>query len=123
MAVKQQRNPLSERFALTSRERDLRKSYIALTKRDIALLQELLPWMHGHVDQIVEEFYAHLLQFEEARAFFPDETTLSRVKATQRDYLLDLCRGDFDEDYFEKRLRFQDDFEAHALTICIGFDL
>jgi hypothetical protein len=61
--------------------------------------------MERHVDAIVEEFYAHILTFDEVREKIPDAETLSRLKTTQREYLLDICRGLYDEEYFERRLR------------------
>lgn len=96
---------LTEKFGVDSHERDQRKRFIHLTDEDILLLQELLPFMKNHVDKIVEEFYAHLIKYAEVRAFFADERALSRVKSLQREYLLDLFRGNYDEGYFERRLQ------------------
>ena len=96
---------LVEKFTLDSRDQAQRKSFIQLTPEDSAQLRELLPFIERHVDGIVEGFYAHLLKYTEARAFFSDVGTLTRVKAVQRDYLLDLFRGNYDEDYFERRLQ------------------
>jgi methyl-accepting chemotaxis protein len=65
----------------------------------------MLPLMQVQVPHIVEEFYAHLFEFSETRLFFADGETLVRVKAAQREYLLDLFRGNYGDDYFEKRLQ------------------
>jgi methyl-accepting chemotaxis protein len=80
-------------------------AFLRLGDEDIRLLKEMLPMMQRHVDGIVAAFYKHLLGFSEARAFFPDERTLNHVKSTQREYLLDLCRGNFDNAYVERRLQ------------------
>ncbi len=95
---------LAEKFKIESREQAQRKHFIEFAHEDIALLHDLLPFIEKHVDKIVEQFYAHLLKYPEARAFFKDEGTLGRVKAAQREYLLDLFRGNYEEDYFENRL-------------------
>jgi heme-based aerotactic transducer len=69
------------------------------------ILRQLLPVVEQHVDAIVEQFYDHLLRFEQAVSFFPDEATLQRARTAQREYLLDLFRGTCDEAYFERRLQ------------------
>ena len=96
---------LSEKFGIDAAERARRMSFINLTDKDVALLRELYPMMKQNVDSIVTQFYDQLLKHEEARAFFPDQAMLEHVKETQREYLLDLCRGDFDDSYFERRLQ------------------
>ncbi|MDA0708705.1 MAG: globin-coupled sensor protein [bacterium] len=96
---------LTEKFGVDANEMEYRKGFVHLTDSDIALLQSLLPFVEEHVDGIVADFYEHLLRYPEARAFFKDEETLTRVKATQREYLLDLFRGNYDAAYFERRLQ------------------
>ncbi len=96
---------LTDKFKIDSREEAQRKSFICLTHEDILLLKDLLPLIENNVRGMVEEFYNRLLKYSEARAFFKDEVTLITVKAAQREYLLDLFRGNYDEDYFERRLQ------------------
>ena len=96
---------LTEKFKVESREQAQRKKFIELEHEDITLLREMFPLMQLHVSQIVDEFYTHLLEYAEAQAFFKDRETLDRVKAAQREYLLDLFRGSYDDDYIEKRLQ------------------
>ncbi|ARU32179.1 hypothetical protein CAP31_11110 [Sulfuriferula sp. AH1] len=96
---------LTEKFKMESREQEQRKSFIEFAHEEILLLRELLPLMEEHVPQIVEQFYTHLFGYSETQAFFKDTETLNRVKAAQREYLLDLFRGNYGEDYFEKRLQ------------------
>ncbi|HEY7544823.1 MAG TPA: globin-coupled sensor protein [Blastocatellia bacterium] len=96
---------LTDKFRIDSREQGQRKNYIKFTEEDIALLQEMQGVMEQSVDKVVEDFYAHMLTYTETRAFFRDQETLNRVKTFQKDYLLGLCRGRYDEDYFERRLQ------------------
>jgi methyl-accepting chemotaxis protein len=96
---------LADKFGITASEQNQRKRFTRLSDEDIALLRSLQPWIEQHVDAIVDEFYTHLLTFPDARAFFPDDATLRRVKSTQRDYLTAIFRGEFDEAYFERRLQ------------------
>jgi rsbT co-antagonist protein RsbR len=54
---------------------------------------------------VIEDFYSHLLSFEESQKFFTDPAVLERVKAAQKQYFLRLTQGDYDTTYVEDRLR------------------
>jgi methyl-accepting chemotaxis protein len=95
----------ADRLAIGAAERTQRLAFLRLGNEDIRLLRGMLPMMQRRVDGIVAKFYEHLLEFGDARAFFPDQQTLEHVKSTQREYLLDLCRGNFDDAYVDKRLQ------------------
>ena len=96
---------LTEQFGLDAAERAERKNFVRLTDTDVRLLQDLLPLMETNVDRIVAQFYEHMLTFSAPRKFFADAKAIERVKAMQRDYLIGLCQGQFDEAYFERRLQ------------------
>ncbi len=96
---------LTEKYKVESREQAQRKQYIEFGHEDIALLREMRPLMQQEIPAIVEAFYAHLLEYAEARTFFRDSETLERVKTAQRQYLQDLFEGSYEDDYFEKRLQ------------------
>lgn len=94
-----------EDFTLSEQERQIRKDYLNFTERDVTLLKELKGLIHQHADEIVNKFYIHLLRFKETRAFLPDEETVKKVKRTQKEYLLMIPEGNYDEKYFEHRLK------------------
>ncbi|MDN3515389.1 MAG: protoglobin domain-containing protein [Candidatus Brocadia sp.] len=96
--------PLGE-LSLSEQELRTRKDYLDFTERDAALLKELNGLIHQHADSIINEFYNHLLRFKETQAFFPDEETIKNLKCTQKEYLLMLTGGDYDEKYFRHRLK------------------
>lgn len=89
---------------LSERECQIRKDYLELTERDVALLKELKGLMHQRVDEILDKFYAHLFRFEETKKFFIDKEVFMRAKNSQREYLLMIVEGVFDENYFKHRL-------------------
>jgi signal transduction histidine kinase/DNA-binding response OmpR family regulator len=89
---------------LNEKERKLRKDYLEFTERDVALLKELKRLMHQRVDEILDKFYAHLFRFEETRRFFIDKEIFTRARSSQREYLLMIVEGTFDENYFRHRL-------------------
>lgn len=81
----------------------IRKEYLDITERDVALLKELKGLILQHINEIVDKFYEHLTRFKETKVFFPDEETVKRLKLVQKEYLLKITEGVFDEKYFEHR--------------------
>lgn len=88
------------------RDQEVRKEFVRFTEQDVRCLKELEVFARTYVDEIVEEFYANLLQFDEMKAIFRNTgVSVESLKATQRQYILELFSGAYDEDYFERRLR------------------
>ena len=98
-----------QRFMMTlnldEQELQARRAFFEIKDEDLARLAELRPLAEKHTGAIVESFYELLLNHRETRRFFPDETTIRRVKATQRDYFVGLFAGTLDLAYVEDRLR------------------
>jgi Protoglobin len=82
-------NPLP---LLTARELRTRKAFVGLDLAATRALQALHPWMEAHVHEVVEEFYTHLLWFDQPRWLLADPQRLARVKAAQTDSLLSTRR-------------------------------
>jgi rsbT co-antagonist protein RsbR len=82
-----------------------RLAFFELTAEDLERLAKLRPFAEQHTDAIVEAFYELLLRHPETRKFFPDETTVRRVKKLQHDYFLGLFGGKADRAYVEHRAR------------------
>ena len=82
-----------------------RRAFFEVTDEDLGRLVSLRSVAEACTDEIVEGFYALLLGHPETRKFFEDETTIKRVKRTQRDYFLGLFAGRCDLAYVEDRLR------------------
>jgi signal transduction histidine kinase len=61
------------------------------------------------VDDVVADFYEHLLRFPELEALLTAEPDrIVKLKGMQRAYFLSLSEGRFDDEYFESRLRVGD---------------
>lgn len=86
-------------------EREQRLNYVGFTERDAELLRALRPLFEREVSGIVDTFYNRLLRFPETAQLLQDHTTVERLKRLQRDYLLRIAEGRFDEAYFLDRLR------------------
>ena len=82
-----------------------RRAFFELTDEDLARIASLRPFAEAHTDEIIEAFYDLLLRHPETRKFFPDETTVRRVKKSQRDYFLSLFTGAVGTTYLENRAR------------------
>ena len=59
----------------------------------------------SRVEEIIGEFYDHLLQFEELRGILSDPKLVERLKGSQRQYLLSLGQLGDGVEYAEARLR------------------
>lgn len=82
-----------------------RKAFLLFDEADAARLQALQAQARSFADALVEEFYEHMLAFEETRAFLRDPRVLERVKRTQREYFLQLMGGDYGPDYVRSRMK------------------
>ena len=88
-------------------ERDLawRKAFLQFADEDVKRLIALHPAAVRDAQAVIDQFYEHIMAFEETRAFFKDPRVLERVKGTQKAYFLQLTEGRYDADYVRSRLR------------------
>lgn len=82
-----------------------RKAFLQFTAADEEALKDIDELAKRYADTVIEDFYRHLLSFEETRAFFTDPKLLERVKNAQREYFLRLTAGDYDRAYVANRLK------------------
>ena len=61
-----------------------RKDFFEITDVDLTRLASLRPLAERHTNDVVEAFYELLLRHPDTRRFFEDESTIRRVKRTQR---------------------------------------
>lgn len=101
---------------------DERRQSACFTERDAALLAELRPTFERHADEFVDRFWEHLQGHERLRPFLADPAVVRRLKRGQRQYLLSLADGRYDQDYSEARLRVGQAHERIALEPhwCLG---
>lgn len=90
---------------MATSEREQRLRFLGITEHDVLRLREFRPVLEKHIPAIEDAFYSHLLQFPEIAQLLSDHTTVARLKKLQRDYLLRLFEAQFDDAYFEDRLR------------------
>ena len=93
-----------------------RLRYSQLQQEDLSLLAELRKPFEAAVPGVVERFYGHLLTFEPLRQLLSTDDTVERLRGFQRDYLLSLTDGKYDQGVLEHRLRIGEVHEKIGLT-------
>src|SRR5919108_6537723 len=95
---------LMHEMGLSDQEIAQRKEFLEFRDEDAERLRGLHELARKYADTVIEDFYRHLLAFEETRAFFTDPAVLERVKLRQKHYFLRLTQGPYDAAYAEERL-------------------
>ncbi|MDD3518395.1 MAG: protoglobin domain-containing protein [Chromatiales bacterium] len=86
-------------------EWERRKLFIGFTDEDARILAGLSPLMARHADGIVDRFYDAVQAMPNlTRLILEAGSTVERLKASQKRYLLELFAGDYGESYFHHRL-------------------
>jgi len=96
---------LARAIGIDAHEIAKRKAFLEFGEADVRLLTDLHEHVHGAQQQFVNEFYAHLLKFDETHRFIPDAESLDRLKRTQAAYFESLTAGDYGPEYVHDRLR------------------
>ncbi len=97
--------PLCDLFDITPHEVALRQAFLEIDEADDVGLDLIRPVIHDNIDSIINEFYTHLLKFDEPARFLTDRQTLERLRQSQKQYLLTLGANTDSLEYFENRLR------------------
>ncbi len=96
---------IARELGLTEGEIAARKAFLAFGDDDVACLKALHRPLERARAEIINEFYAHLLSFEEASALLGDEDLLMRLKRKQSAYFELLTGGEYGAPYVRDRLR------------------
>ena len=98
------RSSISDEARITEQVLAYRKALLQFSDEDAERLAELLPLAEKYADEVIDEFYDHLMTFDEVNSYFEDPAVLERVKSMQREYFLDLTRGVYEMDYVDRRI-------------------
>lgn len=95
-----------QEFSIDARDFEARKRFLEFESADARLLAELQPMIAANADRIVDAFYANVESYPALMDIIANVgSNVDRLKKSQRDYLLALFSGTYDEAYMEKRLR------------------
>ena len=89
---------------ITEQELLRRKDFLEFRDEDVAYLVGINDLAQRYAESVIEDFYRHLLSFEETKVFFRDPEVLKRVKDAQQQYFLRLTQGNYDLAYAQNRL-------------------
>ncbi|HJV93594.1 MAG TPA: protoglobin domain-containing protein, partial [Azonexus sp.] len=92
-------------MSIPSAEVSLRKAFLEFTDDDVAVLEGVNGIATHYADSVIDDFYKHLLSFEETRAFLADPAVLARVREMQKAYFTRLTQGNYDEAYVADRIK------------------
>lgn len=97
---------LSKALGLDAEHLAERLAFYEISPRDEDLLAQISDVCDPRLDEVIADFYAHLLRFpqlEELLRATPGRVT--RLQGMQKEYFRQLTRGRLDADYAESRLR------------------
>src|SRR5262249_45722039 len=96
---------LDRTFTLSAADRQARLRFIGFTDEDARLLREIGPMVEAIAGEIVDAFYENISSYPVLLDVISRAgSTVERLKAKQRGYLLELFGGEYGESYFEHRL-------------------
>lgn len=81
------------------------KRFTGFDEGDAQRLRDLSVRVDGHIKEVVDRFYAHLLTFGDTREILQSHDVETRLKDSQAHYLRSIFNGDYGEDYLRERLR------------------
>ncbi len=104
---------------------DIRQNY-RLGEEEEGTLLSLVPLMEAQADQVVEDFYQHLLEIPDTARFLKDEERLARLKGLHRAWLMSLFTGPFNEVYYQRLERIGQahvriGLSAHFVYVAMNF--
>lgn len=91
-------------------------SWFDISPADRERVKRLAPVADQVGDEIINDFYTHILSFEEAAKQFADEDQISRVMKGQKEYFRELVSAELDENYTEDRRRIGQIHERAGIT-------
>lgn len=94
-----------QQLMLSCEEIQKRKAFLEFSAEDEKALVGINDLADRYANVVIEDFYKHLMSFEETRGFFKDPKVLQRVKNSQKEYFLRLTKGNYDQQYIANRLK------------------
>ena len=91
-------------MGLTAESFEARKRYTSLSRNEEQLLASIQPHIKPYANEIINNFYNHLLTFEFVTNKLNQYSTLESLKETQKTYFDRLLSGCYDYDYALNRL-------------------
>ncbi len=97
---------LTDELGIDRQEIEWRKAFTGLEDADVDRLESMGPLLEEISDELVEEFYKHLESHSETVSIIDSSSQpVEALKRSQREYLVDLGRGEYGQQYFNQRAK------------------
>lgn len=94
-----------QEIGIDMQEIQRRMDFVGFNKKDIQLLSEMQDFAQRYEEEIISTFYEHLLSVRETRILLKNQEAIDRLIFSQKIYLMEIFQGNFNEAYFEQRLK------------------
>lgn len=84
---------------------DRRLAFLRLDETDAETLRGMLPEFERWADDFVDEFYRHLLSFDETARFLQSADTIAWLKRAQRDHFESMLDAHWNDEFYKQRHR------------------
>ncbi|MCR8658654.1 globin-coupled sensor protein [Paenibacillus endoradicis] len=78
---------------------------IDLSEDDIRMVQTIEPLIIEHIDEIIDTFYATIIEVTALKEIITEHSTIERLKSTLKQHIIELFSGRINSEYIQKRLR------------------
>jgi len=78
---------------------------IDLSEDDIRIVQTIQPLIIEHIDEIIDTFYATIIEVTTLKEIITEHSTIARLKSTLKQHIIELFSGQINSEYIQKRLR------------------
>ncbi|QMW15640.1 GGDEF domain-containing protein [Pseudoalteromonas sp. MT33b] len=96
---------LVEQMQINDVEIQHRMNLLGLSSQCLASLINYKPLIESAIEKMVDEFYKKQTEVDEISLLIGDADTLTRLRDAQRQYIIDLFCGCYENDYVNNRLR------------------
>ena len=76
---------------------------IELTKRDLAIARIIQPYLEGHLDAIITQFYAQLQKEASLQGIIENNSTVDRLKITLKKHIFEIFEGKINQEFIKQR--------------------
>ncbi|MEC4677688.1 MAG: protoglobin domain-containing protein, partial [Nitrospirota bacterium] len=94
-----------QEIGIDMQEIQRRMDFVGFNKKDIQLLSGMQDFARRYEEEIISTFYEHLLSVRETRILLKNQGAIDRLIFSQKIYLMEIFQGNFNEAYFEQRLK------------------
>lgn len=98
-------NLMAKSMGIDEKEVELRKDFLNFNDQDSLQLQKFNQRIDNVTSRFIEDFYKHLLSFEQMRELVPDPNIMARLRESQAEHFSELTAGQYDLEYIKKRLK------------------